>query len=127
MAGSAVITLGDRRTLELGWTLVMVGFLVVGLVAAAFGFRLSARDDPPDAVVALMKALGVAAVSGGPLFGAATTSLANFDFETGATYWLQGWAIAFGGVVVLAVAIWLDRTDYARRRARMAASRLNPN
>ena len=74
-----------------------------------------------------MKALGVAAVSGGPLLGAATTSLANFDAVTGESYWPQGWAIASGGVVILAVAISLDRTDYARRTARAAASRLNPS
>jgi hypothetical protein len=127
MAGSAVIALGDGRSLEPGWTLVMVGFLLVGLGAGALGFRLSASDAPPGAVVALMKAFGVAAVAGGPLFGAATTSLANFEAVTGESYWPQGWAIAAGGVVILAVAIWLDQTDYARRTARAAASRSNPS
>jgi len=127
MAGIAVIALGNGRTLELGWTLLMVGFLIVGLGVGTVGFRLSAAAEPPRAVVALMKALGVAAVSGGPLLGAATTSLANFDAVTGESYWPQGWAIASGGVVILAVAIWLDRTDYARRTARAAASRLNPS
>ena len=95
----------------------MLWLLGVGLTLAAVGFGFAAPRGARRPIGTLvLRAIGMAMLVGGPLWGTVATGLANFDSDSGATYWPQGWAIAAGGVVVLVVAVRIERVA-ARRPA----------
>jgi hypothetical protein len=115
---AAVARLIDGRSSWRAGQIVVT--LVVGLGVSALGFALAAPNGRRPLGTLALRAIGMALIVGGPLFGMVWTGLANFDADTGVSYRPQGWAITACGLALLVVAVRLERS--LRRRADASAT-----